>query len=201
MNHIALPALVACLSLSAVACSASTATGPRSPSVAFEAPASSVSDGCSLEGMPRVVATHVAPKGGVTAVASDGKIWLRFATTHDPRVSLALDPSSLEVVDAAEPPPQGTGGDSRGPVQVEIEGHRHLVAWTEGSMDKGLSVKVATVSDDGIPGAPVDLGYEGSAIGQPALAVTPGGSGVVAFIESNGAGFQVVVTRASCAVR
>src|ERR1035441_5865989 len=90
MNHIALPALVACLSLSAVACSASTATAPRSPSVAFEAPASAVQDACSLEGMPRVVATHVAPKDGVSAVAADGKIWLRFGTTHDPRVSLAL---------------------------------------------------------------------------------------------------------------
>ena len=201
MNHIALPALVACLSLSAVACSASTATGARSPSVAFEAPASSVSDGCSLEGMPRVVATHVAPKDGVSAVAADGKIWLRFGTTKDPRVAVALDPATLEVVDAGEAPPQPTMGAARGPVQVELGDHRHLVAWTEGSMDKGLSVKVATVSDDGIPGAAADLGYEGSAIGQPAIAVTPAGTGVVAFIESNGAGFQVVVTRSSCPVR
>jgi hypothetical protein len=199
MNHIALPALVACLSLSAVACSASTATAPRSPSVAFEAPASAVQDACSLEGMPRVVATHVAPKDGVSAVAADGKIWLRFGTTHDPRVSLALDPASLEVIDAGEAPPLALTGAARGPVQVELEDHRHLVAWTEGSMDKGLSVKVATVSDDGIPGVPADLGYEGSAIGQPAIAVTPAGAGIVAFIESNGAGFQVVVTRATCA--
>jgi hypothetical protein len=149
--------------------------------------------------MPRVVATHVAPKDGVSAVAADGKIWLRFGTTHDPRVSLALDPASLEVIDAGEAPPLALTGAARGPVQVELEDHRHLVAWTEGSMDKGLSVKVATVSDDGIPGVPADLGYEGSAIGQPAIAVTPAGAGIVAFIESNGAGFQVVVTRATCA--
>jgi hypothetical protein len=203
MNHFvfASPAVAALLSLSAVACSASTPTAARSPAVAFEAPAVAVNDGCALEGMPRVVATHVVPRGGVTAVAADGKLWLRFATTRDPRVSLALDPSTLDVVDGAEPPAQTAPTATRGPVQVELEDHRHLVAWTEGSFERGLSVKVATVSDDGIPGAPADLGYQGSAIGQPALAVASGGAGLVAFIESNDAGFQVVVTRATCAAR
>ena len=62
-------------------------------------------------------------------------------------------------------------------------------------------MKLATATDDGSPSNAVDLGYEGSAIGAPALAATPEGKGVVAFIESNGTGFHLVVTRVSCGDR
>ena len=56
---------------------------------------------------------------------------------------------------------------------------------------QGFSINIAS-SD------PVDLGYQGSAVGDPAVAVTSSGSGVVAFIESNGTGFQLVAMRVSC---
>jgi hypothetical protein len=57
---------------------------------------------------------------------------------------------------------------------------------------------VATLGPDGTTEVAIDFGYEGSAVGQPAVAVTRAGNGVVAFIESNGAGFQLVVTHVTC---
>ena len=52
-------------SAGATGCSTTTRVAPISPAVAFSAPRSDVEQGCSLEGMPRVVATHVVPRGGV----------------------------------------------------------------------------------------------------------------------------------------
>lgn len=193
-------AFAACfLSLSTAACSATTnASAARHPAVGFAASTTDLSSGCALEGMPRVIATHVAPKAGVTATYAEGHVWLRFATTHDPGVTLAIDPESLEVEDAGEPPPAVAAKKAGQPVAVGLEDHQRLVAWTEGNAEQGVSVKLATASDDGSTSGAVDLGYEGSAIGAPALAATPDGKGVVAFIESNGAGFHLVVTRVGC---
>jgi hypothetical protein len=200
MNATAISGYAACLSMS-VACSASTGNGLRSPSVAFGASASDIPGECSLEGMPRVVATHVVPNGSVKAMAADGMIWLSFATTHHPFFELAVDPESLDVVDAGEMPAKTAPGSASLPVQVALEEHRHIVAWTEGSTDKGLSVKFAAVADDGSSAAAMDLGYEGSATGRPVIAVTPEGRGILAFVESNGVRSQLVVTRANCAMR
>lgn len=196
-------ALAACfLSLSTAACSATTnASAARHPAVGFAATATDLSGGCSLEGMPRIIATHVAPKAGVTATASGGHVWLRFATNRDPSVAVAIEPESLEVEDAGEPPVASPAPKAGQPVAVNLEDHHRLVAWTEGDPEQGLSVKLATATDDGSASNAVDLGYEGSAIGAPALAATPEGKGVVAFIESNGAGFHLVVTRVTCGGR
>jgi hypothetical protein len=197
-------ALAACfLSLSTAACSTTTtASVGRHPAVGFAATATDLSGGCSLGGMPRVIATHVAPKAGVTATAAGGHVWLRFATTRNPNVTVALDPESLEVQDVNEAPPVAKPALERGQLLgVDLEDHRRIVAWTEGSAEQGISVKLATETNDGSPSNAVDLGYEGSAIGTPALAATPEGKGVVAFIESNGAGFHLVVTRVSCSGR
>lgn len=196
-------ALAACfLSLSTAACSATTnASAARHPAVGFAASAADLSGGCALEGMPRVIATHVVPKSGVTATYGEGHVWLRFATTHSPSVTLAIDPESLEVEDVGEPPPAVAAPRAGQPVAVDLEDHQRLVAWTEGNAEQGVSVKLATASNDGSTSNAMDLGYEGSAIGAPALAATPEGEGIVAFVESNGAGFHLVVTRVTCGSR
>lgn len=91
-------------------------------------------------------------------------------------------------------------GTTHGPVEVEVQDHRRLVAWTEGSVNEGLHVRAVTVGDDGSAlGTPIDLGFEGSAIGRPAVAFRDNGRGVLAFVESNEVGFQLVVTRSACA--
>ncbi len=183
-----------------VGCSGTTAIAPASPAVAFGAARSDVEPGCSLDGMPRVVATHLAPKAGVTASVGGGRVWLRFATTRDPRVLVAIDPETLEVVTDATPPVETAPDVTQGPVVVKVQDHRRMVAWTEGSLSNGLRVRAVAVGDGGnAMGAPIDLGFEGSAIGRPAVAFTENGKGVLAFIESNDAGFQLVVTRSACA--
>jgi hypothetical protein len=197
MNRIALAALLAsCFSFGALGCS-STASVARSPALGFAASPSDIAQSCTPDGT-QVIATHVVPKAGISAVAQGDRIGLRFATTANPHVALALDPGTLEVL-AGEPAPAAAApSPAQGPVQVELTGHRSLVAWTEGSVEGGWRTRVATVAADGSSEA-VDFGYEGSAVGQPAVAVTRAGNGVVAFIESNGAGFQLVVTHVTCA--
>lgn len=180
-------------------CSTTTTLAEGSPEVAFGAARSDVEPGCSLDGTPRVVATRLIPKAGLTASVSAGRVWLRFATTHDSRVLLAIDPETLEVVTDATPPVETARAATLGPVEVEVQDHRRLVAWTEGSLSRGLHVRAVTIGDDGNAlGSPIDLGFEGSAIGRPAVAFTESGKGVLAFIESNDVGFQLVVTRAAC---
>jgi hypothetical protein len=180
-------------------CSGTMAQRGRAPSVAFGAPAADVDQGCSLDGMPRVVATKVRPMVGITALADGGVVWLRFATTRDARVAVAIDPDTLQVVDAGEPPAEAAAASVEGPVEVDLPGAERLVAWTEGSSEESR-VKAITVAPQGVAvGKAIDLGFEGSAIGRPAAAFGAHGKGVLAFIESNEVGFQVVVVRTACA--
>jgi hypothetical protein len=169
-----------------------------SPTVAFGAPASEMPAGCTPEGTPRVIAKHVVPKASVTATADRSHVWLRFATTKAPRVVERLDVDTLEssADSYAAPPEMGAG---TGPVVLALSDDRRLVAWTDGTLEQGMHVRAVTVAADGASvGQSIDLGYQGSAIGRPAVAGTPSGHGVLAFIESNGSGFQVVATRVSC---
>ncbi len=179
-------------------CSSTTlATG--TPAVAFGAPASDVDRGCSLDGAPRVLATHVKPMSGITAVTEGGLVWLRFATTHDDRAAVAIDPDTLQVVEAVAPPMEVAAGALKGPVEIDLPGHERLVAWTEGSSEDA-HVMAVTVAEQGMSvGSTIDLGFHGSAIGRPAVAFGAHGKGVLAFIESNAVGFEVVVVRAACA--
>lgn len=195
--------LVCLLGLVAAAtgCATTAPMVPAAPAVAFSASRSDVDAGCSLEGMPRVVATRLRPMAGVAAAISDGHVWLRFTTTRDPRVQLAVDPETLEVVVDAAPLIEVAPTAKRGQVEVNLRGHRHLVARTEGSLDDGLHVKaVAVGEEDTAVSTSSALGFEGSAIGDPAIAFGHDGKGVLAFIESNEVGFQLVVTRVACDV-
>lgn len=170
-----------------------------SPSLAF-ATGVDTAGSCVLAGMPRILATHVIPRPGVRAEVAGRTVLLRFARRGEPRAALAIDPDSLDVVDAegiadgvqAAPPAQGA-------TWVSGEDHHIFAAWTDGSVYEGLHVVAQTIDMAGVPAGPrSELGYEGSAIGLPAVAVDAAGRGVLAFIESNGSGFHLVATRVVC---
>jgi hypothetical protein len=152
--------------------------------------------GCLPEGTPQVVATHVAPRSGVSAAADGSRVTLRFSTTGHPGVALDIDPESLEVLGtgtANVPSPLA----SQELVAVRLDDGRGLQAWTDGSVYEGKHAVARGFAGNTL-GATVDVSSEGSAIGQPAAALTSSGRGVFAFIESNGAGFHLVVTRLTC---
>ena len=186
-------------------CSAATSTASRSPAVAFAASSSDVASvgtgvstrvQCALQGEPRVVATRVSPTAGVKATSMAYRVWLHYGTNAKGDTTVAIAPESLQTVADDVPPPHGVLDRPAHSVEVATEDGRHLVAWTQGDAFPGNDVRTASTglgSSD-----PVDLGYQGSAIGDPAVAVTSSGSGVVAFIESNGTGFQLVAMRVSC---
>jgi hypothetical protein len=202
-----LAAVVAAASALAVCtgCSNATPVGPIAPTVAFAASESDVAPACALVGTPEVVAAHVMPMAGVTAEADGARVWIRYATKGDPRAAVEMNPSTLQVEseDGAAPreiPATSARGIPSGPVAVTVEGGRRLVAWTEGSVYAGGRVRAVTLGEGGATvGSPIDLGYEGSAIGRPAVAVTESGRGVLAFEESYGGGFHLVVARVVCA--
>jgi len=172
---------------------------------------------CVVDGSPRVVAAKAAPRAGVEAAADSSHIRLRFATRGSaPYVALALDPQSLEELGmtesmpfapaskddlarpggAAEPSDRGA---SRGPVVASVDSERSVLVWTDGSVYAGMDVHVMTVGPDGAPlSAPVTIPHEGSAIGQPAVAVTSSGRGIVAFLDSGDRGFRVVAVSLDC---
>jgi hypothetical protein len=142
---------------------------------------------------------------------------LRFAAQgNTPHVALALDPQSLEELGVAESMPPAPAskddlaragrvaetsdrGPSQGPVFVQVDSQRSVLAWTDGSIYAGMDVHVMTVGHDGIPlSAPITIAHEGSAMGQPAVAVGTSGRGVVAFLDSGDRGFRVVAASLDC---
>ena len=198
MNRLALAAaLVASLSFGALGCSTSTSVAPRSPALDFGASASDLGQGCTPDGT-QVLATHVVPKAGVSAVAEGARIVVRYGTTTTPAVAVALDPGTLQVV-GGDAPLAAAAGTEVGPSQVELPDHRRFVAWTAGSLESGLRVRATTLVPDGSTEASFEAPAPGSAVGQPAVAVTRAGNGVVVFIESSDDGFQLVATHVTCA--
>jgi hypothetical protein len=186
-------------------CSASTSTASRSPAVAFGASASDVASvgtgmRCALQGEPRVVATRVSPTTGVQATSMAYRVWLHYGTKANADTTVAIAPESLEVVADHVPPPPAALDRPAHSVEVATEDGRHLVAWTQGEVFP-RSNDVRTASTGLGSSDPVDLGYQGNAVGDPAVAVTSSGNGVVAFIESNGTGFQLVAMRVSCSAQ
>lgn len=188
-------------------CSASTSTAPRSPVLAFAASASdiaAVNTGatgmrCALQGEPRIVAARVSPKAGVKATSEGYRVWLHYATKAKADTNVAIAPESLQTVADNVPPPPEMLDRPAHSVEVATEDGRHLVAWTQG---EAFAPKNDQTASTGLGSSdPVDLGYEGRAVGDPAVAVTSDGSGVVAFIESKGSGYQLVAVRVSCSPR
>ncbi|HEY8039874.1 MAG TPA: hypothetical protein VIF15_08785 [Polyangiaceae bacterium] len=96
------------------------------------------------------------------------------------------------------PPPGGKGGQAMSPGLAALPGGRFLLVWTEGPAS-GHDVRAITLSPDGTPiGAPLEISNAGNNAGQGQAAVTAGGQGAVAFLESGGSGFQVVATPIAC---
>jgi hypothetical protein len=167
-------------------------SGAASPGVAHEASTIGVPSGCSPQGMPRVVATHVIPRE-ITATSDSSKVVLRFGTTHSENALASVNVQSLE----ADVAPQSAATEPQAaptPATARFPEGQKLVAWTARS-------DFSSWHPDGTTSDAIDLGYQGAAIGRPAMAVTPEGDGVLAFIESNGAGFQLVATRVVCSVQ
>ena len=184
------------LGLATAGCAETLPAVPHSE-VAFSAPTSDVEPFDSGPRGPRVLATHVMPMRGVTAVADGGHVWLRFRTTREPRVVIAIDPETLEVVDGSTPPVQPAPGTPDGPVEIDVHDQDQLYHWVGPWLDDVLSHPGETPDDGAL--APMELGYHGSAIGMAAVAVGKDCKGVLAFIESNGSdsGFDLVVMRTS----
>ena len=144
MNRLALAAaLVASVSSGALGCSTSTSVAARSPALDFGASASDLGQGCTPDGT-QVLATHVVPRAGVSAVAEGARdIVVRYGTTTAPAVAVALDPGTLQVV--AGDAPLAAAGSEVGPSQVELPDHRRFVAWTAGLLERGLRVRATTL--------------------------------------------------------
>jgi hypothetical protein len=203
------PTIYVCLEIAAVlaaapvclGCAGRTAAEPA-PALAFAATATDIAPGGCAIGSPRVLAQKAAPPAGVSARAESQAAWIAFGPTAVERVALKVDPVSLGVVetitDGDAAPTSIAHGDG---VFAWLDGGRSIRAWTEGSTESGHRVRVQTLDRTGEPlDAPVALQGEGSAVGAPAVAVDPSGRGVVAFIESNGHGFQLVAAPLDCSI-
>jgi hypothetical protein len=217
------PMILVCLEIAAVlaaapvclgcAAGASATNGP-SPALAFAAGENDLGE-CSV-GRPRVLATRAAPPVGVSARVDASHLWVRFAPTTQNRVTMSIDPASLDVVEVVESTAPSirswagtapSGDDDaeawatgrRGETFVWLDGGRSLQAWTEGSLETALHVEVQTLDRGGAAfDSPFAVEHDGSAVGTPALAVGSSGRGVLAFIESNGHGFQLVAAPVDC---
>jgi hypothetical protein len=96
------------------------------------------------------------------------------------------------------PPDGGKGAPFMSPALATVPGGRVLLIWTEGPAS-GHVVRAQTLSLDGTRiGAPLELSPDGTNAGQAQAAITEGGSGVVAFLESSAKGFDVAATAIRC---
>jgi hypothetical protein len=182
--------------------------GAESPVVAGESSTIGVPRGCSPTGEPRVLATSVAPGAPILATAvapGDSTVLLGFQTTKAPLAITSVNVRSLEAVTGAPGAVAPLEGRKLVPAHEVQDGK--LVAWTSaagpgqtrtsGGATRSWHVRPG-VADVGALD-PDDVGFEGAVIGKPALAVGNDGRGVLAFVESNGEGFQLVATRVVCA--
>jgi hypothetical protein len=222
------PTILVCLEIAAVlaaapVCVGCVASAPgvnvSAPALAFAATDTDVGPGGCAIGPPRILGTTAAPPVGVSARAESSRVWLRFAPTTQERLAMAIDPVSLDVLETLETSPPSirswagaapSGGDDtalwsashKNEVFAWIDGGRSILAWTEGSLETAKQVRVQTFDRGGEPlDSPVALDHEGSVVGAPALAVGSSGRGVLAFIESNGHGFQLVAASLDCSTR
>ncbi len=113
--------------------------------------------------------------------------WVRFKVGEAPGA-----PSTFE------PPPGGNGEQAMSPGLTVIPGGRFLLTWTQGPISVH-EVRALTLSAEGAPvGAPLTVSTPGANAGQGQAAVTPGGRGLVAFLEAGANGFQVAVAPIVC---
>jgi hypothetical protein len=98
------------------------------------------------------------------------------------------------------PPPGGRGEQAMSPGLAVVPGGRFLLVWTEGP-PSAHEVRALTLSADGTPvGAPLSISGASTNAGQGQAAVAANGHGVIAFLEANANGFQLVATPIACAL-
>jgi hypothetical protein len=123
------------------------------------------------------------------ATASDpwGLRWVRFANAARPG-----EPVSFL------PPAGGKGENAMSPGITALSDGRFLLVWTEGPAS-GHEVRALTLTPEGQPiGAPLAISGDGSNAGQGQAAVNAAGRGVVGFLRSRGATFEVAATSIVC---
>ncbi len=96
------------------------------------------------------------------------------------------------------PPAGGKGEQAMSPGITSVPGGRFLLVWTEGPASKH-DVRALTLSREGQPiGKPLDISNKSGNSGQGQAALNAARQGVVAFLESNEGGFEVVATPIAC---
>jgi hypothetical protein len=95
-------------------------------------------------------------------------------------------------------PPARSGGE-QAPALAPFSGERFLLTWIDGNPE-GHALHAQAVAGWGSPVGPVlDLSPDNvSVLGRPSAVLGPDGRGVVAFLASNGHGFDVRATPVSC---
>ncbi len=212
------PTILVCLEIAAVLAAApivlGCASGPTArataPVLAFAATDNDIAPGGCAIGSPSVLATSAAPPVGLSARAGSQVVWIAFAPTMQERATLSVDPTSLRILGSVQGSAPGGENDrdvdpssmgQRNSVFVWLAGGRSIQAWTEGSTETKFNVRVRTLDRAGEPlDSPVSVQHEGSAFGAPALAMNSSGHGLLAFIESNGRGFQLVAAPLDCSI-
>ncbi len=116
------------------------------------------------------------------------RVLLGFGTTKESHVIASVNVHSLEA-EANEP-----GATLANEAQEATVRDEKLIAWTTKGPASAWRMRSDAAAVD-----PNDLGFHGAIIGKPAMAVALDGKGVLAFVESNGDGFQLVATRVLCA--
>lgn len=142
--------------------------------------------------------------GSPTVAINDGVVllaWADRASTDDPwrlrwvRFAAGEAPG---MPNAFSPPAGGKGEQAMSPSVAALPGGRFLLLWTEGPAS-GHDLRGLTLDSDGKPlGGPLTLSSPGVNAGQGQAAVNATGSGVVAFLESASAGFEVAATSITC---
>lgn len=96
-------------------------------------------------------------------------------------------------------PPGGLGGNVMSPSVASLGGGRFLLAWTEGATTNH-QVRALTFAADGTPSSSaLMISASGDNAGQPAIALSEDGKGVVAFLSAKGKGaYELRVTPISC---
>jgi hypothetical protein len=96
------------------------------------------------------------------------------------------------------PPAGGKGEQAMSPSIAALPGDRFLLVWSEGPPSRH-SVRAQTLSGQGLPlGPALEISTEGANAGQGQAAVTTSGKGVVAFLQSVEAGFELSATPIAC---
>lgn len=132
--------------------------------------------------------------------AREPHVELGIVLSDAPRASLGFGEAPRRLVERVFEPPRQTriGGESS-PGLAPLAGERFLLTWVDENPEgRGLHAQVVTGSGEAV-GPALDLSpADVSVIGRASAVVGPDGRGSVAFLASNGRGFDVRATPIVC---